>query len=280
MVNTFHVRTAAIGGLARACHPEPTAAVTIGSCVLAVALGCTAGAVVVVGATVLASQLAVGWMNDWLDADRDRSVGRPDKPVARGAVSRRTVGAAAVVAALAVPMIGSWSGRAAAIVITVGLISGLAYNWPLKFTGLSVLPYMVSFGCLAAFVALSRTGAPAPPWWLVAAGATLGGGAHFVNVLPDLDDDRRTGVRGLPHRIGRARSVWAAAVLLLVATGLLAVAPHGPSVAAVATLIAAGGILGYGLLRGRRPGSRAPFRSVLVVALLDVVLLVVIGARH
>jgi protoheme IX farnesyltransferase len=279
MVNTCGVRSRTVIGLIRACHPEPTVAVTIGSCVLAVAMGCTAGSILVVGVTVLASQLAVGWMNDWLDADRDRAVGRPDKPVASGAVSRRTVGVGAIFAALIVPATGALNGWAAAYAITLGLVSGLLYNWPLKFTRLSVLPYVVSFASLAAFVAFSRPGAPAPPWWLVAAGACLGGGAHFVNVLPDLDADSRTGVRGLPHRIGRTASVWVSAVLLLTATGLLAFAPSGWSVASGLTFVAAATILGYGLVRARRPGSRAAFRAVLVVAVIDVALLMITGAR-
>src|SRR5438045_8462273 len=84
--------------LVRACHPEPTAAVTAVAALLAVSQG---AAVVAVASTVLASQLAVGWSNDAIDADRDAAVGRPDKPIPAGAVSRRSVAVASVVAALA-----------------------------------------------------------------------------------------------------------------------------------------------------------------------------------
>jgi 4-hydroxybenzoate polyprenyltransferase len=199
--------------------------------------------------------------------------------VATGAVSRRTVGVGAIVAALAVPTFGQLNGWRAAAAITLGLVSGLLYNWPLKFTVASVVPYVVSFASLAAFVALSRPGSPAPPWWLVTAGACLGGGAHFVNVLPDLDDDSRTGVRGLPHRIGRTASVWVSAILLLTATGLLAFAPSGRSWPSIITFVAAVAILATGLWRARRPGSRAAFRAVLVVAVIDVALLVITGAH-
>ena len=72
---------------------------------LAVA-GCVGGfdataqllAVLAVGAAVLAGQLSVGWHNDWLDAERDSAAARPDKPVATGAVSRRTVARCALIA--------------------------------------------------------------------------------------------------------------------------------------------------------------------------------------
>lgn len=267
-------------GLIRACHPEPTVAVVAGAALLAVAVGRSAGGIVAVAATILASQLAVGWSNDWLDAGRDLEVGRSDKPIATGAISRTAVGIGALVAAVAVVPLALLSGIAAALVALIGLVAGLAYNWPLKFTVASVLPYLVSFAALAAFVPLGRPGAPVPPWWLISAGALLGGGAHFANVLPDLADDERTGVRGLPHRLGPAGSAVAAGLLLLAATGLLAFAPAGPiPPLAVAAFVAAAVLLMIGWYASRRPGSRAAFRSVLVVAIVDVILLLVTGAR-
>jgi 4-hydroxybenzoate polyprenyltransferase len=120
-------------------------------------------------------------------------------------------------------------------------------------------------------------GSPAPPWWLPVAGALLGAGAHFANVLPDLEDDATTGVRGLPHRIGAAGSRIAAAVLLLAATVVLALAAPVPAVVAVAVPAVAAAVLAAGFRAGRRPGSRAPFRAVLVVAGVAVVLLVAVG---
>src|SRR3954464_4592905 len=74
------VRT--LAGLLRACHPEPGAAVTAGSALLALSTGRDARGVAAVAAAVAASQLTVGWHNDWLDADRDAQSGRTDKPLA------------------------------------------------------------------------------------------------------------------------------------------------------------------------------------------------------
>ena len=39
---------------------------------------------------------------------------------------------------------------------------------------------------------------------------------HLTNVLPDLEDDAATGVRGLPHRLGPRASAVVAAVALIV----------------------------------------------------------------
>jgi heme o synthase len=270
-------------GLLRASHPEPGAAVTAAATLLAIGVGHSAAGAALVGLTVLASQLAVGWTNDWLDAERDRAVGRTDKPLATGAVSRRAVGIAGLVTAVATPLLGLASGLPAATAGTAALLSALLYNWPLKFTPASVLPYAFSFAALPAFVILALPGAPRPPLWIVAAGGLLGAGAHFANVLPDLDDDVRTGVRGLPHRVGPAWSRAAAAGLLLAATVTLVFGPPGrPSWYGVAAVAAAVVVLPAGWYAGRLASSRgarpvAVFRAVLVVALIDVLLLVTSG---
>ncbi|MEO3776220.1 UbiA family prenyltransferase [Micromonospora sp. B11E3] len=271
-------------GLVRASHPEPAAAVTAVAGLLAHGVGHRPAGVAAVALTVLASQLAVGWSNDHLDADRDAAVGRTDKPVATGAVSRRAIGLAARLAALATVLLAAAAtNRAATLCVAVGLASALLYNWPLKSTPVSVLPYAVSFGALPAFVVLALPGAPTPPGWLLAAAALLGAGAHFANVLPDLADDARTGVRGLPHRLGAVGSRTAAAGLLLAATVTLVVGPPGPpSWAGLSALTAAAvapPLTWYAERRGdaARVRGTAAFRAVMLVALIDVVLLVASG---
>ncbi|SCG52974.1 UbiA family prenyltransferase [Micromonospora inositola] len=270
-------------GLVRASHPEPAAAVTTVAGLLAWGVGHRPAGVAAVVLTVLASQLAVGWSNDALDADRDATVGRTDKPVATGALRRRTAGLAAVLAALATPVLALTTSPVAALWATVGLLSALLYDWPLKSTPVSVLPYAVSFGSLPAFVVLALPGTPAPPVWLVAAAACLGAGAHFANVLPDLADDARTGVRGLPHRLGPAGSRAAAAGLLLTATVALVFGPPGPpswaGLSAVAAAVLVPALGGYRGRAAARAGGRpvAAFRAVMLVALIDVVLLVASG---
>lgn len=268
--------------LARSCHPEPTLAVTVMVTALAVTTGRDAVGVALVAAAVLTGQLSIGWLNDHLDAERDRAVGRADKPVVSGAVTARTVGLAAVVAAVLCVPLSLASGLVAGSLHLVAVAAGLAYDLGLKATRASVLPYAVCFGLLPVFVVLGAPGAPTPPWWLPVAGAVLGSGAHFANVLPDLDDDLATGVRGLPHRIGATASRAAAAGLLLAASVVLvggvlgAGTPVPPLLVAAAPLLAAG-VLVAGLAMGRRTGSRAPFRAVMLVALIDVALLVAAG---
>jgi 4-hydroxybenzoate polyprenyltransferase len=265
-------------GLVRACHPEPTAAVTAVSAALAAAVGRGFAGTVAGTAAVLAGQLSIGWMNDYLDRDRDVRTARPDKPVAVGTLDPVVVRTAMVVAAVAVVPLSLLSGVLAGALHMVAVASAWAYNLGVKATPLSVLPYAVSFGLLPAFITAGLPGRPVVGW-LVAAGALLGAGAHFANVLPDIADDLSTGVRGLPHLLGPAGSRVAAAVLLLAASVVLAVGPAGPpgllGVGAVAVAVVCG--VGAAVL-GRRPGSRAAFLGVLVVAVVDVALLIGSGA--
>ncbi len=268
-----------LGAFANAAHLAPTLAVTAGAAALAFATGRDWPGVAAVALAILASQLAVGWHNDWLDAGRDRAAGRADKPLVRGQLSPRSVGLAAAVAAVATIPLALLSGAPAALAAAIGLVSALAYNWPLKFTPLSPLPYVISFAALPVFVMLGLPGAGPVPWWLIAAGATLGAGAHFANVLPDLDDDRRLGVRGLPQRLGRTASTVIAAVLVTAVSLLLTFGPDGsPRVAGILGLATAALVLvAGGQLQRRRPQSRAAFRAVLLVAMLDVGLLLAAG---
>lgn len=264
--------------LVRACHPEPTAAVTGVSAALAAAVGRGVPGTLATAAAVLAGQLSVGWMNDYLDRGRDVRSGRRDKPVAVGLLDPAVLRTATVLAAVAVVPLSLLSGLVAGSLHLLAVASAWAYNAGLKATAASVLPYAASFGLLPAFVTAGLPGRPVVGW-LVAAGSLLGAGGHFANVLPDIEDDLRTGVRGLPHRLGAAGSRLAAAVALVTASVVLAVGPPGPpgllGVGAVAVAVVCG--CGAALL-GRRPGSRAAFLGVLVVAAVDVALLLASGA--
>jgi 4-hydroxybenzoate polyprenyltransferase len=285
----------------RACHPEPTVAVTAMTTAFAVSAGRGVTGTLWVATAVLAGQLSVGWHNDYVDRDRDAAARRRDKPLAAGTVEPRMVGVAAVVALLVAAALSFGSGWRAASVHLVGLAAAWGYNAGVKGTAGSVLPYVVAFGAAPAFVVLGLPGHPLPPAWLVTATALLGAGAHFANVLPDIDDDLRMGVRGLPHRLGRRWSTAAAALLLGAASVLLAVAPTGGVDAiGAAALVTVAGLLGVALVVARQAtrrrsggessgrslggssapssgGSRWGFRLVLLVAVVDVALLIARG---
>ena len=204
----------------RATHLAPSVLVTAIATALAASAGRAAPGTAAVAGAVLAGQFSVGWANDWLDVGRDAALHRNEKPIVAGEVSTAQIRSAALVALAACAALSLASGVLAAVVHLVAVGFGWAYNLGLKRTALSVAPYAVAFGLLPVFVTLGLPGRPLPPWWAVAGGALLGAGAHFTNALPDLTGDARTGVRGLPQRVGAKGSLIAGAVLLAAGAGV------------------------------------------------------------
>jgi len=254
-----------------AAHPGPAFAVTVLSGLLAGAVDLGARDIALVVGAVLTGQLSIGWSNDLIDLRRDRTVGRVDKPLATGAISEQTVRIACASAAVATVPLSLFCGWLAGTVHLACVACGWAYNLGLKSTPWSWAPYALAFGGLPVFVSLTAAPDDLPALWPPLAGALLGVGAHFVNVLPDLGDDEATGVRGLPHRIGARWSQVVAAVVLVGATVVIVVgAPVESTVVAVVALVLSGGLGLIALLSS----GRTPFLAAIAMALLDVVLLV------
>ena len=268
-----------LGALVGSTHPGPSIAVTIVTIGLGIAVGLDPWRLILLTFAMLAGQFSIGLSNDWIDAERDRAVGRTDKPISRGDVSVATVRASAWIAAavsflLAIPL--GWAAELALLLI-VG--TGWAYNAGLKKTAFSIVPYILSFGALPAFATLARPVPVAPAGWSLAVGGLLGAAAHFANTLPDLDDDRTTGVNGLPHRLGRRASSTLTYVLLLagsitevIGAGGFGFVPADVGLGA-SILIAVAGIS-----LARRP-TRLHFRMIIAAALIDAAVLVFAGAR-
>jgi 4-hydroxybenzoate polyprenyltransferase len=258
-------------GLLRACHPGPTAAVTLLATAYAASLVVPPGRMALVAAAVLTGQLSIGWCNDLVDLGRDRAVGREDKPLATGDVEPRVVRVACATALVATVVLSLATGLLAGLVHLVCVAAGWAYDLGLKATAASWLPYAVAFGLLPGFVSLAAPAGDWPAPWVLAAGALLGTGAHLLNALPDLDDDEATGVRGLPHRLGPRRAAVGAVGCLAAATLLLVLAvPAGTGTRTAVVLLAV--VLSVAALTTR---GRWPFRMAIGIAALDVVLLVV-----
>jgi 4-hydroxybenzoate polyprenyltransferase len=256
--------------LLRAAHPGPALAVTVLAGLLGWAVGLGALDLVLVVAAVGTGQLSIGWSNDLLDAVRDRTVGRTDKPLATGELDERVVRVACGLAVVATVPLSLVCGPVAGLVQLLTVASGWAYNLGTKSTAWSWLPYAVAFGALPAFVSLVDDADRLPPWWMVVAGALLGVGAHLVNVLPDLADDAATGVRGLPHRLGERRSSGLAAAVLVAATVVIAVGARVDPAIAVVALVVVGGLALAALVTT----GRTPFRAAIAMSLVDVAMLV------
>lgn len=164
---------------------------------------------------ILVGQCVVGWTNDLVDLPLDRAAGRSKKPLVAGKITTAQLKPAiffalglAIVLSLISPL-----GVRGTLVHALGLLSATFYNFKLKKTLLSVLPYVVSFGSLPWTIYFSA--GKHPPLWLVLGFILISSAFHFLNVLKDLEMDVSQGVLGLPQRAGKKASIVIAVLLLL-----------------------------------------------------------------
>ncbi len=187
-----------VRALLSASHPGPSLAITAMATVLAAEAAPHGFGPVLVAPAMLAGQFSVGWSNDACDAARDVAAGRTDKPVVRGEITVRSLWVAAFVS-----LVAALAMAAAISLVTMGILALLvgaawAYNFGLKSTAWSGLMYLLGFGPLPAYAASTLPEQPAPRFWVCVAAGLVGLGAHFANVLPDLDADLRSGVPTVP----------------------------------------------------------------------------------
>lgn len=166
-----------------------------------------------VAVAIFFGQLVVGWSNEVIDYPLDKAAGRLKKPLVSGMLSadllQRMIPVALILAAI-FSLLSPMEIVGTAIHL-LGLLSATAYNLKLKATLLSPLPYMISFGGLPWAIYLG--GGKTPPLWLYLALALFTTSFHFLNVLKDLQWDLEQGILGLPQRMGRNKSLIAAAFL-------------------------------------------------------------------
>ena len=253
-------------GLARACHPAPTLAVTALVCAFAAILGWRGGGLALVGLAVLTGQLSVGWVNDAHDASLDRAAARAAKPVVAGLIAPRALWAAAL-AALALSCALSWlaAGWLGGSLHVWAVAWGWLYTLGLSRTPLSWLPYALAFGALPAFLTVGLDGDGAP-LWLTLAFAVTAVGAHLANALPDVARDRAEGVGGLAVSLGERRAALLCWALTGAGTGIVALEalPRWPLLSGV---IALGWLAAVLLVR---TGRASAFPALLGLVGLDV----------
>jgi len=202
-------------GVLKASHFGPTLLVTTISWFFAAHYRGAAPAFLIAFG-VFTGQLIVGWSNDLYDYDDDLRHNRLNKPLVAGSISRsyltnwlRFMEPFSFAANLLGPL-----GFKGGLVYMFGISMGVAYNFYFKFNVFSWLPYALAFAALPSCVVISKSLHVPVRMWL--GGAIFGSAAHFINVIKDMDQDRLSGIGGLPQRIGKANSIVAAAVLIAV----------------------------------------------------------------
>ena len=260
-----------VRALVVASHPGPCLAITALATLLAAQAAPHGVGPVLTAPAMLAGQLSVGWSNDALDFDRDVAARRTDKPIAAGQISKRAVWVAAFISLVAALAMSLAIAPATLAVNALIIAAAWAYNLGLKSTLASGLMYIAGFGPIPAYATSTLPGHPLPRWWVTAAAAAIGLGAHFANVLPDLAGDYAAGIRGLPQRVAArwgSEGVRAVAITLLLgaSVALLITAPPGRRWIAIAGL-AVSCVLAIAGARGR---GRVPFLAAIGMAAVDV----------
>ena len=204
-----------VRGVLKASHFGPTLIVTSISWIVANYYWWE-GPAYVIAFGVFTGQLIVGWSNDLYDYEDDLRHNRLNKPLVAGSISRghltkwlRFMVPFSFLANLLGPL-----GFKGGLVYMFGVSMGVAYNFYFKYNAFSWLPYALAFAALPSCVVISKS--LHVPVWMWLGGAIFGSAAHFINVIKDMDQDRLSGIGGLPQRIGKANSIVAAAVLIAV----------------------------------------------------------------
>ncbi|KQT71975.1 UbiA family prenyltransferase [Microbacterium sp. Leaf436] len=258
-----------------ATHPGPTLVVTVLSLALGLAAGVEPGRLALLVIAVFAGQVSVGLSNDAIDGARDAAVGRSDKPIAGGAITPERALGVAVASALLAVLLSVPLGPGLVAAHAVALASAWAYNAGLKSTLASIVPFVLSFGLFPSFATLSLASPALAAPWASLAGAALGAAVHLTNVVRDLDEDRRTGVRGLPHRLGARVSVVLAAVGVVAGAVAVLIGTDATVLGAIFfTAVVAVAATAVVLVLVRAPG-RAVFQLTMLAALLLAAQLVV-----
>ena len=170
-----------------------------------------------IGIAIFAGQLVVGWSNEVIDYPLDLAAQRMKKPLVSGSLQVSMLKKLIPLALIAAILLSFFSplGLIGTLIHSLGLLSATLYNFKLKATISSPVPYAISFGALpwAIFLAAGER----PPIWLYLSLAFFTTAFHFLNVLKDLEFDIEQGVLGLPQRIGKTGSSIVASLLSLLA---------------------------------------------------------------
>ena len=186
----------------RAAHFGPTVIVTTASFLLSLSQYSIIDSLRVAIA-IFAGQLVVGWSNDFIDAPLDIAAHRTKKPIVSKEINPEQLKGSIVFALVAAVLLSLFSplGLTGTLIHFLGILSATFYNFKLKPTILSPIPYIVSFGALPWAIYLPA--GDQPPLWLFIDFMLIAVAFHFFNVLKDFQWDIKQGIMGIPQRLGR-----------------------------------------------------------------------------
>ena len=187
-------------------------------------------------------QVAIGAHNEWRDREDDARY-QPEKPIPAGLVNPRAVrpivGGSLAIGIAAAAALGPWP----LALFLIGTGSGFVYNFWLKRTPLSGIPYLIGLPLLPIWATLVMGGFEPRLLWLYPLGGAYVVAIHLAQSLSDIEGDRAAEIRGLAVLLGPDRT---RRIIVGIAIGTTALLPLGalvisdrPGVAAAASGLAA-----------------------------------------
>lgn len=246
-------------GWLRLTHPFPS--ILDGVVVAAVALvaGADSGVAGRAAASMTALQLAIGTLNDVMDAESDAGR-KPGKPIPAGLVP---IGLARV-ASVVLFLVGAALAATISLPVTAVAVAvigiGVAYDLWLKGTAWSWLPFAVGIPLLPVDGWLAARGTLPASFAILLPTAVVAGAALAIgNALVDVERDRAAGRASVAVALGEGRA-WAAGVVLVAVVWLVALASSasggGLPAAVVVGLLGAPAVVATLLARPSDPARR------------------------
>jgi 4-hydroxybenzoate polyprenyltransferase len=230
---------------------------------VALVAGATAPRAVILGIAMTALQVAIGSLNDLVDAPLDTGR-KPGKPIPSGLVTTTlawALVASGSVAGVVLSALGATPGAGVAMVGLAGLVLaiGFAYDLWAKGTPWSWLPFALGIPLLPVFGWYGASGS-LPSWFaaLVPTAAIAGSALAIANARADLERDADAGARSVAVTLGAEGSWRLHAVLwvVVVAIAMGWLVAIGSDARAVLAVSAAAGLVLVGVVVGRQ-GSPA-----------------------
>ena len=202
--------------LAQLIHPGPSLATTAAALGLALVFQVRLdGRLVLIGVTVLLTQLSISALNEWADRWRDALANRR-RPVAMGRIRPGAALGLAILFGVASLATANAFGWRSLLLVAAGLAAGWSYDLFLKPTAFSVVPFAIGFPLLALWVAVAAGRPLHSPLILFVGGVPLAVAIHLADAIPDRKIDATAGLRTpavvLPYPVAEIL----AAVLLFV----------------------------------------------------------------
>ncbi len=202
----------------KASHPFSGIMTTLFSIIITSKVTKNFEVIVIVGSLILLSQLIVGISNDFLDLETDRLY-QPDKPLVNTTISSTQIKIALGILGGGFITLGFlYTTAIGAVVLTIGILSGLSYNLGFKRTIYSPGSYFLAFGMLFllpfTFVKPELIFSASPVFMI--SGFILIFQGHILNSIIDIDTDKITRNFNFVVQLGERNSVFIVIIGMLV----------------------------------------------------------------